>query len=163
MAKTLDLNALHERMKDYKTAMLTTVSPDGYIHSRPMATQEREADADLWFVSALNTEKIDEIKANPKVGVLYYRDADNAYISLSGLAHIETDKALIRSKWKESWKIWFPQGPDQEDMCLIKIDVHEAEYWEPEGGKLTVMFDMARAYVTGDHPEFNPPVEGKVK
>lgn len=163
MATQLDLDALLERIKDYKTAMLTTVSPEGYIHSRPMATQEREPDADLWFVSALDTEKINEIKTHPKVGVLYYRDADNAYVSVSGVATIETDKDLIKRKWKESWKVWFPDGPDQHDLCLIKIEPHEAEYWEPKGGKLTVMFEMARAFVAGDHPELNPPVEGRVK
>jgi general stress protein 26 len=117
---------------------------------------------DLWFVTALDTEKIDEIRANPKVGVLYYRDADNAYVSLAGTAEISTDKALIKSKWKESWKVWFPDGPDQENLALIKVAPHEAEYWEPKGGKLTVMFEMARGYLTGDHPEINPPVDVKL-
>lgn len=162
-SKNIDFNELWERIKDHRTAMFTTVSQDGMIHSRPMMTQEREADMDLWFVSSLNTEKIDEIKANPKIGVLYYRDADNAYVSIAGTAEINTDKALIRSKWKEDWKVWFPEGPDQTDIALIKVTPIEAEYWEPKGGKLTVMFEMARGYITGEHPELNEPVEGKVK
>lgn len=160
---TIDFNALWERIKDHKTAMLTTVSQNGFIHSRPMMTQDREAGADLWFVTSINSEKVDEIKANPKVGVLYYRDADNAYVSVSGTAHIEQDRDLIRKKWKESWRAWFPDGPEQADVALIKVDAQEAEYWEPKGGKLTVMFEMARGLLKGEHPEINPPVEGKVQ
>lgn len=161
--RTINFDELWERIKDHRTAMMTTVSKDGYIHSRPMMTQEREAGSDLWFVTSINTEKVDEIAQNPKVGVLYYRDADNAYVSVSGVAHIERNRDLIKSKWKESWRMWFPEGPEQEDLALIKVDAHEAEYWEPQGGKLTVMFEAARGYMTGEHPEINPPVEGKVK
>ena len=59
--------------------------------------------------------------------------------------------------------MWFPDGPDQADIALIKVDAVEAEYWEPKGGKLTVMFEMARGLLKGEHPEINPPVEGKVE
>lgn len=161
--KTVNFSELWERIKDHKTAMLTTVSKEGFIHSRPMMTQEREPDMDLWFVTSLNTEKIDEIKQNPKVGVLYYRDSDNAYVSLSGVAQIHQDKDLIKSKWKEDWRIWFPDGPEQSDLALIKVEAAEAEYWEPKGGKLTVMFEMARGYLTGEHPELNEPVDVNLK
>ena len=162
MADKMKFDQLYERIKHHKTAMLTTVTAEGYIHSRPMMTQGREPGADVWFVSDLDTEKIAEIRAHPRVGVIYYRDADNAYVSLSGEARIETDKAAIRAKWKDAWKVWFPEGPDQTNLCLIKVDVHEAEYWEPRGSKLYVMFDMARAYVQGDRPHINPPVEQKL-
>lgn len=163
MAKKLDLEALHDRLKEYDVGMLTTVSKDGHIHSRPMMTQEREPDADLWFVTALDTEKVEEIRSHPQVGVIYYRDSDKAYVSISGIAHLEQDRDLIKRKWKESWRAWFPEGPDQANMVLIKIDAQEAEYWEPAGGKLKVMFEAARGMVTGEHPEINPPVQGQIK
>lgn len=163
MANKLDLDALHERIKDHDVAMLTTVSQDGYIHSRPMMTQEREPDADLWFVTALDTEKVEEIRTHPKVGVIYYRESDRAYVSLSGVAHLEQNRELIKRKWKESWRAWFPEGPEQANLVLIKIDAHEAEYWEPKGGKLKVIFEAARGMVTGRHPEINPPVQGEIE
>ena len=59
--RTINFDELWERIKDHRTAMMTTVSKDGYIHSRPMMTQEREAGSDLWFVTSINTEKVDEI------------------------------------------------------------------------------------------------------
>ena len=163
MAKKLDLDALYERLKDHDVGMLTTVSKDGHIHSRPMMTQEREPDADLWFVTALDTEKVEEIRQHPQVGVIYYRDSDKAYVSISGVAHLQQDRELIKRKWKESWRAWFPEGPDQANLVLIKIDAQEAEYWEPEGGKLKVMFETARGMVTGEHPELNPPVRGEIE
>ncbi|MDB5097029.1 MAG: pyridoxamine 5-phosphate oxidase [Cyanobacteria bacterium RYN_339] len=152
-----DLEQLYQRLKQYRTAMFTTVGKGGHIHSRPMETQEREPDGDLWFVTSKKTLKVDELGENPNVGIIYFRDGDSSYISIAGTARIEDDPALIRSKWKEDWRVWFGEGPESPDICLIKVAVDEAEYWQPEGGTLRVMFEAARAYVTGGHPELNEP------
>lgn len=163
MARTLSLDELHEHLKDFSVALLTTLTRDGYMHARPMMTQEREPDADLWFVSALHSEKIAEMREHPKAGVIYFRDRDNAYVSLTGDVEVVQDKDFLRKHWKESWRIWFPEGPEQSDLCMIKVRAREAEYWEPEGGRLRVIFDMARGALTGKRPPLNPPVEGEIR
>ena len=153
MPDPIKFDELYERIKDHRTALLATVTKDGYVHARPMMTQEREPDADLWFVTPMDSDKVQEIQAHPRVGVIYFRESDGAYVSIEGEARIIQDKATIRDKWKETWRMWFPEGPDQANLCLIKVSAHGAEYWEPKGTKLTVMFEMARAALTGDHPE----------
>ncbi|MBC7545297.1 MAG: pyridoxamine 5'-phosphate oxidase family protein [Candidatus Sericytochromatia bacterium] len=162
MATNVTMDDLLQRLKEFSVAMLTTITPAGYIHSRPMMTQESEGDADLWFVSALDTEKIAEIRANPKIGVVYFRDRDNAYVSLSGDAQIREDRQLIHDKWQESWRPWFPEGPDQQNICMIKVDAKEVEMWEPAGGYLRQRLEIARAYLTGDQAKVNPPIEATI-
>jgi general stress protein 26 len=39
--------------------MFTTRRPDGRLVSRPMATQKRDPIADLWFVTAVESHKIE--------------------------------------------------------------------------------------------------------
>lgn len=151
------ISELLDKLAEFNIAMFTTISASGHIHSRPMLTQEREPDCDVWFVTSLDTQKIAELKANPQVGVIYRRDSDNAYASLSGQARLVTDRALIQSKWKESWRAWFPDGPEQADIVIIKVTMQEAEWWFPEGGNIRVMWDVARAYVMGEEPPLNPP------
>lgn len=162
MSKTLSMDDLHGLLKEFSVAMLTTVTREGYLHARPMMTQAREPDADLWFVSSLHSEKIDEIRENPKVGVIYFRERDNAYVSLSGDVEIVQDKDFLKTHWQEAWRLWFPEGPEQADLCMIKVKAREAEYWEPQGGRLRVIFDLARGALTGEHPEITPPVKGAV-
>lgn len=151
------LKELLATLQAFEIAMFTTVDAHGHIHSRPMQTQEAEEDCDAWFVSSLETTKIAELKANPNVGLIYRRDKDQAYISLAGKAELITDKQVIHDKWKEDWRAWFPDGPDQSDLVLIKVHADEAEWWVPEGGRLSVMFEAARGYVTGTEPKLNPP------
>ena len=56
---------------DIRIGMLTTAMPDGTLRSRPMATQQAEADGDLWFFTQAGAAKAGEIQANPHVNVSY--------------------------------------------------------------------------------------------
>lgn len=137
----LSLEDLRQRVQQFKTAHLITVGPDGFVHARPMRVQPPIPEADLWFVSALDSEKVAEINAHPQVGVLFCRDADGATISLSGRARFVTDPQVIRKRWRDDWKAWFPAGLDGQALTLIEIDLHEAAVWEPQEGQFTVIFE----------------------
>ena len=66
------LDELHALVEKVDIAMLTTRRPDGHLVSRPMATQDRDGPADLWFVTDIETHKLDEIETDPHVNVAYY-------------------------------------------------------------------------------------------
>jgi general stress protein 26 len=157
MADSMTLAELDDRLRAFPVAMLATISPQGAVHARPMLTQEREPTGDLWFVSALDTDKVAEIRQNPQVGVIYFRDSDNAYVSLSGTATVCDDHQLICGKWQESWRPWFPEGPDQQNLCMIQVKTQSVELWEPQGGNLGLRLEIARAHRSGDQARVNPP------
>jgi general stress protein 26 len=122
-----------------------------------METQGRAADGDLWFVTSKQSLKVDELAANPNVGVIFFHEDDCSYVSIAGTARLCEDPDLVRAKWKEEWRAWFEAGADSPDICLIKVKVNEAEYWAPERAGLKVMFETARAALTGEHPEIKRP------
>lgn len=152
MSEQLAHDELYRRLEGFEVAMLTTVAADGRIHSRPMMMQRSAPGADLCFVSALNTEKIAEIRQHPQVGVIGFRDADNSYVSLAGIARVENDRERIRALWQDRWRAWFPDGPEQADLCLIAVKPQEAEYWEPRSGRLRVSFAGAGEAKHGTTP-----------
>lgn len=150
MAGSMTLAELDQRLQAFPVAMLATISPKGDVHTRPMMTQKREPDGDLWFASALDSDKVAEIRQNPHVGVIYFRESDNACISLSGEATICNDPGTVRSKWQENWRPWFPEGPDQGNLCVIRVQAQSAELWEPRGAGVGVRRAIAREPLAGD-------------
>src|SRR5687767_4430073 len=94
------LEELYELIADIKTAMLTTRRPDGRLVSRPMATQERDAIADLWFVTDLESNKLDELAFDPHVNLAYFDTRSWEWVSVSGTGQISTDRAEIRRLYK---------------------------------------------------------------
>lgn len=144
-----NLSELIAMLKEFNTAMLVSISTDGSIRSRPMAIQDPDGlnDCDLWFVTEHNSPKVVEINQDHRVCIACFRQRDGAYLSISAAARIENNRDEIARLWKPDWKLWFPEGKDDPSIALMKCNVQRAEYWEPKGGKLRVLFDMLRAAI----------------
>jgi general stress protein 26 len=134
-----------------KIAMLTTRSPSGSLVSRPLGTQEVEFDGDLWFATSIDSPKVKEIEADPRVNVAYASSAKNTYVSVSGRAKVSQDRDKIDSLWSPAMKTFFPGGKDDSSLCLIHVEVESAEYWDGPGTALGKALYFVMAAIT-DNP-----------
>lgn len=162
-----NIKKLAEIIRGLKFAMLTTQDPDGRLRSRPMATQNQEFDGDLWFFTSRKSGKIDSIKRDQHVNLSYADPDDKRFASISGRAEIVTNPARIKDLWTPSMKTWFPKGPEDPDICLIRVYAESAEYWDSPSGAIVHLLGFARALLTGEHPKpgenekidiANPPI-----
>jgi general stress protein 26 len=133
--------------------MLTTMD-GGVLRSRPMSTQVFEFDGDLWFFTSDNTHKVEEIERDGRVNAAYSNPDDNVYLSLSGKAEVVKDKAKIEELWSPILKAWFPEGLDDPHLCLLKIAVEQAEYWDAPSSKIVQLFGMVKAMATGTEADY---------
>ncbi|MFC0677642.1 pyridoxamine 5'-phosphate oxidase family protein [Lysobacter korlensis] len=124
------LKKLHDMIDDVEVAMLTGISADGRLLSRPLHTMDVDADGTLWFATAYDTEKVREIEANPQVNVSYESRGKGIYVSVSGRASIVRDRAIIDEKWSPGMSVFFKGGKDDPNLCLIRVDAESAEYWD---------------------------------
>ncbi len=138
---------VQELIKDIKTCMFSTVTSEGAIVSRPMATQEAEFDGELWFFAAADSAKAMEIERNPTVNVAYC--GSTSWVSVSGTAHIVSDEQKARELWNAFVEAWFPDGPEDPNLVLIQVEADTAEYWDSPGGKVATVLSLARTKVTG--------------
>ena len=155
-----DLKQLYERIDDLEVAMFTTRLPDGRLVSRAMANQKRAPGADLWFVTSDDTCKVEELESEPYVNLAYYKDRTREWISVSGIATLSRDRETIRQLYAPDWKAWFANGDDpkagtEDDprIVLIGVDVLSAVYFEVDKPQPVVLFELAKAWVTGDPPD----------
>jgi general stress protein 26 len=152
-----------ELIKDINVAMMTTEAEDGLLHSRPMATQKTEFDGTLWFFTGLSTGKVSEIDWNPEVNLSYAEPMDTRYVSVSGTAEIVDDRAKMAELWSDIYKAWFPQGIDDPDLCLMKVEVSFAEYWDVRSGKMVQVFGFLKALATGERLKMEGDSHGVVE
>jgi general stress protein 26 len=157
MEKKLD--ELYELIKDIEIAMFTTRRADGHLVSRPMATQAQAAGADFWFATDIRTAKTDELDFDPNVNLAYYNMKSREYVSVSGEARVVRDRAKIHELWRPDWKAWFEgDGPeagtaDDPNIVVIGVNAGSATYLKIDKPKPVVLFEVARAIVSGDTPE----------
>jgi general stress protein 26 len=154
------LDELYNLIEKIEIAMLTTRRRDGRLVSRPMATQKREPIADLWYVTDIESHKLDELQHDPNVNLAFLDSGSMEWVSVSGTARISTDRELIRRLYQPDWKAWFGKvddvrdgGPDDPRLALILVSADTVIYMKREKSKPVVLFELAKSMVTGDHPD----------
>jgi general stress protein 26 len=154
------LKDLYDLIEGIEIAMFTTRRPDGHLVSRPMATQTQAEGTDLWFVTDVDTHKLDELEFDPHVNLAYYRDRTREWVSVSGTATVSQDRRAIHELYRPDWKAWFGDqggvrdgGPDDPRIALILVDVHSVSYLKVNKPKPLVLFEVAKGMVTGTPPQ----------
>jgi general stress protein 26 len=147
------IQKLAELIADTRVAMFTTRAADGTLRSRPMATQQAPFAGELWFFTSRSSDKSSEIGQAAEVNVAYAKPDDQSYVSVSGRAHLVDDRAKARELWNPLYKAWFPQGVDDPDLRLIRIDVTGAEYWDASSSAMVHLIGFAKAVATGERYE----------
>lgn len=154
-AMTTSERTLRSLIKDIKFAMFTTVGQNGLLNSRPLTTQDsNEAETDLlWFFVPKHSEVAEEIAANNMVGITYAEPKSETYISVTGSAALVDDAAKKKALWSPMVEAWFPNGPDDPNLGLLRVKALRAHYWDVKQNKLVRLYEMSKAYIIGAPPK----------
>lgn len=136
---------LRKLVKDVRVAMLTTVTRDGSLRSRPMLTSQVEPEGGLWFIAKAGSAVAEEISAQPRVNVSYANPKGDRYVSLSGTASLVRDASRLKELWSGKHKAWFPEGKKDPDLALVRVAVQGAEYWDTGRSAGVPVSDVGRA------------------
>lgn len=126
------LKRLRRMLEDAEVGMLTTVAADGTLRSRPMAAREVELFGEVWFLTRAGSPKAGEIRDNQQVSLTFTDPREDLYVSMSGRASIVRDPERVRDLWKRGDKSWFPEGKNDPDLALLRVQVEHAEYWDED-------------------------------
>lgn len=147
--------ALSDRIGSMRFAMFTTRDQKGHLVSQPMTKQQVDDEGALWFYTRTTAELWENIVHEPEVN-LSFADPDNSnWVSVSGRAERVVDRNRIHELWNSMVQAWFPAGPEDEHVVLVRVIPHAAEYWDANDSKMVRMFAMAKAAVTGNTPDMD--------
>lgn len=154
------LDDLYALIDGIATAMFTTRRADGHLVTRPMQVQRRTAGTDMWFVTNVEAEKLDELASDAHVNLAFYRDRTREWVSVSGMAIVSQDRRLIHELYEPDWRAWFGDeggerdgGPDDPRLALILVEAHSVVYSKQSKPMPLVLFEVAKGVVTGEPPK----------
>ncbi len=124
------IRKLAELIGQIRIAMLTTVTEEGALWSRPITTQRARFDGDLWLLTKLESPKARKVRQHRQVSLSFVRPEQNVYVSVSGTAELVSDPKKAEELWDPSYQCWFPGGPSDPHLALIRVSVERAEYWD---------------------------------
>ncbi len=143
-----DLAKLGELILGIRVALLTTADRDGRFHTRPIQTLEVEADRTLWFFTDWGSPKVDELHHDVRVSLGYADPAKNVYVAVTGSARLMRDAQRAKELWRIEQRAYYPQGPEDERLALLRVNIERAEYWIAPG-RISYIVAAVTAAVTG--------------
>jgi general stress protein 26 len=143
-----DRAKLGELIRAIGVALLTTVDRDGHFHTRPVQTLQADADDSLWFFTDWSSPKVDELLHDVRVSLAYADPAKNKYVAVSGMASLLRDPQKAQELWRVEQRAYYPKGPEDERLALLRVRIDRAEYWIAPG-RVSYLIAAAKAGVTG--------------
>lgn len=144
---------LFKRLEKTPTCMLITREESGSMRVRPMTTQRVEEPGVIWMFVGANSRLAADIEANPNVLLTYADTGDGAFAAVRGFATASRDPAKAKELWSKFAEAWFPGGPDDPNLSLLRIALSSAEQWEPTHGKVVQFLQIATASITHNPPD----------
>lgn len=151
MADCKSINRVWDIIEKVGVGMLTTQFRGG-LRARPLEARPDRKTGAIFFVTDVRGLKDNEIEASPDVGFVMIAVKDKAYLSITGHASIALDRERLRKIWKRTDDMWWPDGPDDPNARLLRLDPATAELWDGPSSSAVAAYEMAKALATGKKP-----------
>lgn len=146
-----DRQAIADVVETARIAVITTVTQDSSLLSRPMALQERAFDDDLYFFTPDPSDKTEQIRAHPSVNVAI--QAAGSYLSISGTGSVSRDQALVDELWDAHAEAWFDGGRSDPAVAVLVVHADTAELQAADSPRIVALAKYAKALITKDPPD----------
>jgi general stress protein 26 len=137
-----------------KIGICMFTSKDGEkIRSRPMGAKPRQEAHVIYFLTDERGNKDEQVARDDHVCLSFAQPGDGKFLTVSGIARVLNDRALIAELWDTGAEAWW-SGADDPSVRVIEVTPQDAQFWEGPHG-IVATFAMVVAAATA-----GPPVIG---
>lgn len=83
-----------------------------------------------------------------RVSLGYADPANNVYVAVSGSGSLFRDIQKAKQLWSIEQRAYYPDGPEDARLALLRVYIEQAEYWIAPG-RASYLVAAATAAVTG--------------
>jgi general stress protein 26 len=129
------------------------VARDGdLVRARPMRGIAKPHNNEIWFLADRSSSIGDEFSDDPQCCLTYCDSHAQAYVSVSGQMQLVQDKAAIADWWSDEAAAYFPRGPDDPSVLLLRFSAEIAQYWEAPSSPILLAISFLQAKFQGQRP-----------
>ena len=78
-------------------------------------------DFTVWFATNATSRKVQQLRADPRVTLLYFDAANKGYVTLKGTATLVRDPKEKAARWKDEWAGMYATNNLGDDYLLVRI------------------------------------------
>jgi general stress protein 26 len=141
-------------IKDVRYPVITTHRSDGGLQSRPMSMQNRDTDPldFLWLFAPRDSDQVEDLQWDSSVSIVFADSSAGVYVVVFGSASVVEDAGRKRQLWSPEAQSWFPGGPDDPTMALVRVRIIQADCWDVKRNAVNHLFKLDTSAMT-----YRPP------
>lgn len=117
--------------------------------TRPMSVQKVDNNGIIWFLSAHDSHKNEELEKDPHVQLLFQGSDYSDFLNLYGVATVSKDQNKIDELWEPMVKNWFTGGKDDPRITVIRVQPQDGYYWDTKHGGVVAFAKSVFGAMTG--------------
>ena len=146
-----NLDRVWDIIESVGVCMLTTQAGD-QLRARPVEPRPDRQSGVIFVVTDVRSAKQEEIEAKPDVNLVCIDAKAKAYLSITARARVTTDIRKLEQVWRLTDAVWWPGGPTDSNVCLLRIEPQTGELWDGPASTAVAVFEFAKAFATGAQP-----------
>lgn len=151
-----------ELLEQTGVGMLATRFAGG-MRARPLDARPDPETGAIFFITDVRGLKDDEIEDCPDVCFTITNAKAKAYLSITGHARVLREPALAARFWKKADEVWWPDGPGDQHVRVLRLDPQIAEMWDGPASSAVARYEFAKARATGAKPNLGENRKVKVE
>ncbi|WP_239806823.1 pyridoxamine 5'-phosphate oxidase family protein [Croceicoccus hydrothermalis] len=113
----------------------------------PMTAQlDKHADSAIWFFTYRDNRFA---TMGPATATFASKDHE-LFARFHGVLSEETSRERLEKEWSNSVEAWFPNGKDDPNLLMMRMDLGDASIWSGELGAITTAKMMLGMDITDD-------------
>jgi general stress protein 26 len=161
MADAEKIGRVWDIIEKIGVGMLTTRFPAG-LRARPLEARPDRHAGIIWFLTDARSGKDPEIEADGDVGLVFVDPNERIYLSFTARARLEHDVSTQRQIWKATDRMWWV-GPEDPNLRVLRVEPHLAELWDGPSTTAAVVYEGAKARITGERPNLGENRKATIK
>jgi general stress protein 26 len=117
-----------EFARSQTVSMLATVSKAKGVNARVMMIAGVDDDLTVWYGTYSASDKLAEIKSNPKACVIISDNKTMTDIRMHGGIQVLTDQKTKDRFWKDEWTQFYPKGKTDPSYTVLKFTPLDTEF-----------------------------------
>lgn len=116
-------------LKSSKFAFVSSVNADGYPNTKAMFALKHEGIAIHYFSTNYSAKRTKQFLDNPNACIYLCNQLRFMGLMLIGKMEVCTDHDHKAMLWKPRDIMYYPQGVDDPDYCVLKFTAHKGNYY----------------------------------
>src|SRR5262249_34741659 len=129
MSEHGNLERVWDIIESVGVCMLTTQA-GGRLRARPFEPRPDRKSGLIFVMTDVRSAKQEEIEAKPEVNLVFIAAKAKAYLSITARACVTRNICKIEQVWRLTDEVWWPGGPSDSNVCLLRIEPQAGEFWD---------------------------------